>query len=282
MTSAPARMRQEVFDEVAYVYDGTLEGLLTSVFEAYARREDPTDIAPDGAFQPRLSQRVSRIPTDMDKAARVRRGLIKKGGWSAFDAVKKASCSSNPQAGNAVYRFVRYAMDEHTGKSRPFSNISHPAVDPIFRIVRSVGQECEHMRQFIRFEHLRGDGADVWFARCNPRDSVIPLVMDHFVERFSVQPFIIYDENHGICGVYDGAGWQLVRLDPASVTELMMPPASSEEPLMQDAWRRFYRSVSVEARYNPELRRHFMAKRFWRNITEMRENAPALRKQQGR
>lgn len=275
---APRVGAPELFDEVAYGHDGTLEGLLTAVFEAYARHEDPTDIAPDALLQPRLSQRISIIPTDMEKATRVRNGLVRKGGWSAFNAVKRASCSSDPEAGNAVYRFVRYVMDEYTGKRRPYNNISHPSVSPVFRIVRSVNQECEHMRQFIRFEHMRGDGADLWYARCNPRDSVIPLVMDHFVERFNVQPFIIHDENHDLCGVYDGEGWQLVRLGAAAQDDLGLPPRASEEALMQDAWKRFYRSVSIDARYNPELRRHFMAKRFWKNITEMKDDIPALRR----
>ena len=43
---------------------------------------------------------------------------------------------------------------------------------------------------------------------------------------------------------------------------------------MQRAWKRFYRAVAVESRYNPELRRQFMPKRLWKNITEMQEDAP--------
>ena len=269
----------EIFDEVGYAYDGSLEGLLSAIFESYARHEHPTDIAPSDQLQPRLGQRIAYIETDLGKAERVRKGLTKKGGRTAWDAVKRGSCSSDARTGNAIYRFVRYAMDEHVGRARPYSNIAHPSVGPLFRLVRSVDQECEHMRQFIRFEHLRGDGIEVWFARCNPRDAVIPLVMPHFVERFNVQPFIIYDENHATCGVYDGNGWQLIAIDDASLSELLLPDAAAEEGLMQDAWRRFYRCVSIDARYNPELRRHFMAKRFWRNLTEMQDETPALRTQ---
>ena len=43
---------------------------------------------------------------------------------------------------------------------------------------------------------------------------------------------------------------------------------------MQQAWKRFYDTGAVEARYNPELRRQFMPKRFWKNITEMQEDLP--------
>lgn len=292
-----ARGAPEVFDEVAYVHDGTLEGLLSAIFAAYANHEDPTDVVCADVLQPRLSQRLFSVETNVAHAERVRRGLCKACGYQAFNAVRKASLSARADAGTAAYRFVRYAMDSQktrdcarcrkrsscagaTGsgncpkqRGRALSDITHPAVRPIFEIARSVDQECEHMRQFIRFEHLQDEGTSVWFARCNPRDSVIPLIMGHFIERFNVQPFIIYDENHHLAGVYEGHTWYLVRTEGE---KLNLPDASIEEAAMQQAWQRFYQVVAVESRYNPELRQHFMPKRFWRNLTEMQPEAPAL------
>ena len=40
---------------------------------------------------------------------------------------------------------------------------------------------------------------------------------------------------------------------------------------MQAAWKGFYDVMSISVRYHPELRRHFMPKRLWRNITELRD-----------
>lgn len=273
-------LNAEIFDEVAYVYDGSLEGLLSAIFAAYANHERPSEVACASKHQPRLGQRSFPVETNVEHAMRVRKGLVSKGGWSAFDAVRKAACSSNATAGTAAYSFVRYVMDEHSGRQRPFSNIAHPRVAPLYAICRSVSQECEHMRQFIRFEHLREGGADFWFAKCNPRDSVVPLVMGHFVERFNVQPFMIYDENHEIAGVYDGDGWHLVNMAGAGLQGMTLPDKATEESSMQDAWRRFYRCVAVDARYNPELRRSFMPKRLWKNLTEMQEPAPTLARRQ--
>ncbi len=284
----------ELYDSVAYVYDDTLEGLLSAIFAAYANGEDPLDVVPERSLQPRLGQRVAAIATNAHHADRVARTLKEQGGWRTFAAVRAAAVSEQPDAGTAAYRFVRYMMDEQkqrdckrcrkrascpgaTGRGpcprlrgRALSDIAHPAVAPIHRIERSVSQECEHMRQFIRFEHLQGEGVDVWFARCNPKSSVIPLVMGHFVERFNVQPFIIYDENHGLAGVYEGSRWCLVRAEDAPE----LPSQAGEERLMQAAWRRFYRAVAVESRYNPELRQRFMPQRFWKNLTEMQDELP--------
>lgn len=296
-TSNKATQAAEVFSDIAYVYDGTLEGLLTAIFCSYARHESPTDVMAEGVLQPRLAQLVTTIETDFELASRVKRGICKTCGHEAFDAVKKAALSSDPEAGTAAYRFVHYAMGSQkrrdcarcrkratckgahgTGqcprlRGRALSDITHPAVEPLFRIARAVDNECEHMRQFIRFEHLHDSEVNVWFARCNPRDNVVPLIMGHFIERFNVQPFIIYDEVHRIAGVYEGESWYLMRTDESDPS-LALPKAAAEEEDMQQAWKTFYHTVAIESRYNPELRQHFMPKRFWRNLTEMQGDFP--------
>lgn len=266
----------EIFDEVAYLYDGSLEGLLSAIFEAYANHEDPSEVVSETLHRPRLGQRQHMVETDIRLAMRVRKGVISKGGYSAYSAVRQASCSSKPDAGWAAYQFVRYVMDEHAGRARPLSNIAHEKVAPIAVICRSIGNECEHMRQFVRFEHLSGDDADFWFAKCNPRDSVVPLVMPHFVERFNVQPFMIFDEAHLVAGVYDGSGWRLVDASEAGSSGLQLPDRSAEEATMQNAWRHFYKCIAIDARYNPELRRSFMPKRLWSNLTEMQPDIGML------
>ena len=267
----------DIIDEVAYVYDGTLEGLLNAVFEAYALREHPSDVAPEGILQPRLAQRIHSVVADAGRAERVRRGVVERCGERTFFRIVRAAASSDADAGSAVYRFIRYAMDVHRGKGRAISNIAHPAVSRLFELDRSVCNECEKMRQFARFEHLAGDGVQVWFAKVNPRDAVVPLVLGHFVERFSIQPFIIFDEVHDMAGVWDGERRYLVRTGGADLLG-SLPQRSAAEVAMQDAWRTFYRAVAIDARYNPELRRQFMPMRFWKNITELRDGEPALRR----
>ena len=282
----------ELFSEVAYVYDGSLEGLLSAIFAAYERREHPTDVEPESRLQPRLDQRIAHIATNPEHVRRVHAGLVRACGEPAFEAVKRATLCSAPGSGTAAYRFVRYAMDIAPNRRRALSEIVHPDVEPLQRILKRISNESLHMMQFIRFEELEGG---LWFARCNPKDSVVPLIMEHFASRFNTQPFIIYDENHHLAGVYEGREWYLVpvaadsplrrpaRESSPSEERATKAPASSlphrvaREAEMQAAWKAFYRSVAIESRYNPELRRQFMPKRLWRNITEMQEDLPSLR-----
>lgn len=266
MTAAP-----DIYDELVYVYDGTPEGMLSAVFAAYARREEPAEVMRAADFQPSLLRTPITVLTNAEHASRVSAGLRKRLGRNVQRQVMKVSLSGRPDAGTVLYRFVRFAMD---GDGKRHRDITHPQVKPFFDVARSVGNECEKIRQFARFQHLKDDEREVWFARINPKDAVVPLVMGHFVERFNVQPFILYDEVHGIAGVWDGRSWYLVEANDETLT---LPGMDATEAVMQDAWRTFYDTLAIDARYNPELRRHFMPKRFWKNLTEMQDVAPALR-----
>lgn len=284
---------EEPLIDVAYGYDGTLEGLLTAIFQAYTNHEDPQDVVRPGVLQPRLGQTVRDITTDLEQALRVQRGIRRSCGQASFDAVMHASLSDDPHSGTVVYRFVRYAMAQgrphnctgcprrrgcagprfctvkSVGNRRGGSvlgDLTHPAVEPLLRLDRAVMNERHRMQQFLRFEHLQNG---VWFSRCNPSAAVVPLLMDWFTGRFNTQPFIVFDEAHGMAGVYEGNEWYLVKTD-----EVTLPDRATDENLMQAAWKRFYDTVAIESRYNPELRRQFMPKRLWKNIVEMHERIP--------
>lgn len=266
----------ELVSGIAYLYDGSLEGLLSAVFETYISKEKPEDIFNPETLNPRLGQHVKSIPTNINHATRIQSGIRDKCSKYTYRCILKASLSSNPQAPNAVCDFIHYAMSsKHPHKA--INDISDPHVEKLFQINRTINKECEFMRQFARFEHIKEPNRNFWFAKINPKDNVIPLIMDHFVERFNIQPFIIYDENHNFAGFYDGNQWTLIK--PENTDELKnLKGENEEEAVIQDAWRRFYKALSVDERYNPELRRQFMPKRFWKNLTEMRLDVLSLYK----
>ncbi len=251
---------------VAYLYDGTAEGLFSAIFDAYVFHEDPEDFFCDGSYQPRLGQSSRVIATDEEKALRVRRGLVRVGGSKVFRAALHASLSDEPQAGAAVYRFVRYVMDDlgkRPSSARPsvMGQLAHPCVAPVASLERQVLNEAHRMKQFLRFRQKEGG---LWVAVCNPNANVIPLVMDHFSGRFNTQPFAIYDEVHHVAGISQDGRWRLARVS----AEAELADCTAEE-LTAQAWCVYYDSASIDVRYHPELRRQFMPMRLWGNITEM-------------
>ena len=66
----------EPLGNVAYVHDGTTEGLLSAIFQAYALHEQPEDFSSKAGLQPRLGQSVRYIETDAALASRVKAGIV--------------------------------------------------------------------------------------------------------------------------------------------------------------------------------------------------------------
>lgn len=305
----------------AYVYDGSVEGLFSVMFRSFEQREIPTDVVRNGSFQLRLGQDACFVETDVEIGLRAARGLGRVCGRRGLNAALLAALSDEGGAGVACVRFFHKAMEAayaasgglpcticakkricvdscaRLSRARMSWDISDQMTGEVLSLERAVLNERHRMLQFLRFEELEGG---VWFARCNPNASVVPLVMDHFAERFNCQDFMIYDEIHGILGMFssgaslrsqrevssndlspfaskglslaNGRGsdgrWWVVKTD-----SLELPDETKEESEMKRAWQAFYDSVSVEERFNPELRRSFIPVRLWRNVVELRHEA---------
>lgn len=248
---------------MAYLYDGTLEGMLSCVFEAYASREDPVDIVKKSAFMPRLGQRAKVVATDRVRACRVENGLIRTCGRKAYEAVGVVHCSDDPAKGRAILEFVRYAMRRGPAAVR---DIAHERVRAFAEMERSVRNEKHQWQQFLRFEQVEGG---VYVARCDPKANVVTLLMDWFAARFNTQSFVIYDELRRIAGVSRGGSWVMIEADGFDI-----PAVTGEERIVAQAWKRFYDAVAIETRTNHDLRKSFMPERFWKNMTEMKEALP--------
>ena len=69
-------------NNIAYLYDGSVEGLFTAVFLTYANKEHPLDICPSEHYQPRIGQTTRQIETDFSLALRVQKGVSKRAGYN--------------------------------------------------------------------------------------------------------------------------------------------------------------------------------------------------------
>lgn len=240
-------------------YDGTLEGFFSVVFEAYCRHAFPEQICPGRMSQPSLGQQVLSVKTDLSHAERVRVGLASRAGRRFFTTVKTAFLSDEPGKEMQLFSYIVKGMNEGY---RADNDLSVPCVAAAERLAASVLSEREKVYQFLRFEELENG---VFFARVNPKAAVLPIAMEHFVERFSIQPFVIYDEAHGMAGVYDLRKTTLVMTEQVASFD-----RTKEEREFQALWKRFYDSVSHDQRYNPSLRTSLMPQRFWENMVEFK------------
>ena len=133
--------QREPLQHVAYLHDGSLEGLLCCIFEAYVQREVPEDIVRERDYQPRFEQSSFFVQTDFNRALRVRRGIEREAGSQAFGAVVRAAANDDPCAGVVVYRFVRYVMDKRTGRDKR-RNVLNDLANPVVGDLLALGKRC--------------------------------------------------------------------------------------------------------------------------------------------
>jgi probable DNA metabolism protein len=243
--------------QLVYLYDDTLEGMLTAVFEAFRRKEEPLNIAGEQHLQQSLLCSYIPIHTDIAKAERVKNGVVNTLGARSYENVKQVFLSDDEGKGGVIIRYLLYTM--RTGR-KSCAHLANPAVNAFEELLGQVGKEAHYMLQFVRFAQLQNG---VYFSRIEPRASVVPLIMGHFAARFNVQPFMIHDVRHGLSGVFDTERWWLV-----DARDFQAPAQTAAEDSFQSLWQTFYDTIAIEERRNPVCQRNFMPKRFWGNMCE--------------
>jgi probable DNA metabolism protein len=243
---------------LVYVFDGSIEGLLSAIFTAYSKHENPSSILPASGAQVGLFQKIREVSTDEEYAGRVHGGIVEQLGVETFRDVVRVFLADDPDRCTVAYRFVRYGLRKG---SVIRDELSHEDVAPFAKISCRVANEREKYVQFLRFEEIPG-GAFV--AQIHPRSCVIPLVMGHFAARMGPLPFVIYDATHHLAGRWDGKSSVLCPLDGP------LPAQRAEgEATYQAMWREFYHAIENQQRHNPRLRRQLMPKRYWADLTEI-------------
>jgi probable DNA metabolism protein len=253
--SAMSDMQQQ---QSTYVYDGSFEGMLTGIFQAFARHETPLSIVCEEHLQLSVFDECLVLSTDEEQAFRVRRSISLRFGEEAYEAIRRVFLSDDPEKDIIIYRYLSLLYKQ--GRAQ-ITNLSHPVIAAFNKIDNYVLKETQYHRQFIRFAKMPNN---VYVARISPRACVVPLLMDYFATRFNTQPFLIYDETHHMAGIFDMKDWRLVRGE-----ELILPKEESDEVAYQQMWKRFYDAICNRERFNPGLRRQLMPKRFWGHLSEM-------------
>lgn len=213
---------------------------------------------------PLLVHQAIRVETDQEKANRVWNGFQQKASPIAVKSVMYAWLTEEDESVSLAFRYLCKVF-----KGVSETNFTDPDVLALRQMAQRVSHERERMLQFVRFQKTV-DG--IYFAGVSPIYNVIPLVLAHFADRFADQPWIIYDLNRGHGFYYD---LQSIReidffrpVDPET-GRLAETELAEDEKILQEAWKRYFKSVSITERANPKLQRQFMPKRFWPFLTEL-------------
>lgn len=241
--------------EVIYRYDGSFDGLLCCVFESYEKKEFPLDILPQECSESLLFH-AKDIPTDLTKASRVLASIPQKINHNALDFIRYAFLTCLPQKELYILSFLRLGYQHGPAVMNMLTN---KVVHILFKAVRHLERESHLYKGFVRFSIFN----NVLVAEIEPKNYVLPLMTQHFCERYIEERFLIYDKTHGMGLVY-----QPYQSAVIPINALELPEATEEEQAYRKLWQLFYDTIEIKGRHNEQCRMNLMPKHYWKYMTE--------------
>ena len=251
-----------------YTFDGTMDGLLTAVFDAFALHEQPDQLLKQGDALPLFCEHLYRVSSDEEKARRVWTGLEKRLPCEALKLISVSWLSEQPELPTLLFLYICKVFRQGDISK----NFADPDVLEVTDIARRVLHEQLRMKQFIRFQKAK-DGT--YLAVVSPDHNVLPLITHHFSDRFNDQPWLIYDAKRHYGYYYDGAEVIRITFENESAVpfnlsngKLNAETLSNDDQLFQDLWRTYFKAICIRERMNPRKQLSDMPRRYWKYMTE--------------
>ena len=256
-----------------YVFDHTLDGLLTAVFDSFFLHQQPEFLLAEGEQLPLFADEPHRVVTDSEKAERVWKGLEKHLSKDGLRMITVSWLSEERALNQPLFNFICKVF-----RREPFDSFERNASDPDVLEVRNTCRRVLHeqlrMKQFIRFQKAK-DGT--YLAVVSPDHNVLPLIIDHFQDRFNDQPWLIYDAKRHYGYYYDGtaAPIHITFEDEAAVPfnlsngKLDAEVLSENDQIFQQLWRTYFKAICIKERMNPRKQLSDMPRRYWKYMTEL-------------
>ena len=254
---------------LVYLFDNTLDGLLTAVFDSFFRKQKDVTLLAEGEQLPLFADELYRVSTDAEKAERVWKGLEKHLSKEGLHMITISWLSEERALNQPLFNMICKVF-------RQKRDISHNASDEDVLTVRNTCRRVLHeqlrMKQFIRFQKAK-DGT--YLGVVSPDHNVLPLITDHFSDRFNDQQWLIYDAKRHYGYYYDGKTVMRVTFeDEASVPfnlssgKMDDDILSDNDQLFQDLWRTYFKAICIKERMNPKKQLSDMPRRYWKYMTE--------------
>ena len=246
-----------------FLCEDSVCGILTGVYAAWDSKKGHANVklALKEGYQPELFMEYQGVEPDMEKADKVFRTLEQKMYREDFEALYRAVLSADEQKADSIYKMIVLALHN---RRKLIHNLEHLVISHIFRNARKTANEAAHYREFLRFRELENGSL---FSVLAPQAQILPLIGEHFADRFPMENFMIYDRTHHAMLLHPaGQSWLIYDgIEDFSEEALLL---SEKEKEMSRGWRIFFDTVAIKERKNQKLQQQLMPGKFRRYVTE--------------
>ncbi len=245
-----------------YVYDGSYEGVLSTIFSTFQRGKEAHDMVVESQYQPGLFHEPTFVTTDAAHARRVLKGMEKRCGQEVVRLMYEAFLSEQAGIEMLLYQFVRLAVES---PENVLHNFREPCVLKLHQIGRQIHREVHRMHAFVRFQQTN-DG--LFVAMIAPDYNVLPLLPPHFVARYPAFCWLIYDTRRHYGIYHQQQQVDYITLQTHQHHQLAQALLTASEKDYQQLWKTYFKSVDIPERRNLKLHLQHVPKRYWKYLIE--------------
>jgi probable DNA metabolism protein len=243
-----------------YIYDGSFEGLMTSVYEAYYNTTKPEEIVSTYDYTESIIHNKINIVTDEIKSDKVITAIKNKISYDTLQNVFYVYLSSIKDSDTLLYKYIRLGfslgsvLDQH---------LHNDIVSSIHKIVKKVQFESHNMLGFIRFREI---SPNFYYSQIEPDHNILYLIAPHFSRRLSSQNWIIHDLKRGVAALYNGEDWVIHTMNSLNNN---LFTHEIKDSIYEKLWKEYFNTIAIKERTNPKQQSRFMPKRYWKHLTEL-------------
>ncbi len=250
-----------------YVYDGSLEGMFTALYEGLFAKEEIESIASREKYAPSLFATEKIIETDLKKAGKLKHALQRNLSKQAFKNLIYCYLSETGME-RRILSYIKMAL---AVKRKIDGNFVNETVNEITKTARKVAYEVHRFHGFLRFRRIYDD---LYYAPIEPDYNILALLIPHFKARYANQKWFIHDRRRKLGAYYDGwechlvTGVELNKELEALLQGIKTEAEGEEELFYRELWNEYFASIAIEERKNKKLQRQHMPARYWKNLVE--------------
>lgn len=241
-----------------YLYDGTIEGLFTVIFNAYKVLEEVDSISKRVSQVNSKKERVKCL-TEENKALRVKKSIIKNFSYSFYESVLRVFAVPSEKKELAIARTLKklylhgfYYLESDDKDVKDFRNL----LDRVSGEINSY--------KSLHFEEKKG----LFFAKVQPQNDILFFVYRHFKNKLANKSFVIADFRRNKAVIYNGQDGKFFEFE-------MSEDMKSTDAFF-DLWLSFYDEVAPEKRKFDREGMGDMQRSYWSHM----ENMPGARRRE--
>lgn len=245
-------------------YDGSFDGLFTAIFEVFEYKFREAEIVSAQYYvQKNMFAELHEVITQERKSERVLKKLEQSIGKNGIHELLKVFLSEDDHLEALILSAVRQSV-QFPGENI-LQNYADEDILRIAKINKSVSRERHRMTAFIRFEKMQDE---IYFAKIDPDFNVLPLIKNHFQNRYQDQKWMIYDLRRQYGLLYNLTQCDFFYPDEKLNLNKYEEKFHEEEKKYQTLWQRYFTKTNIVERKNIKLHLQHVPKRYWKYLTE--------------